>query len=123
MRGSQSNILVLIVEDDILIRMDTAEMMEAAGFRVLEASSAEQAITLLEANSDIGVVFTDIDMPGSMNGIKLAEAVRGRWPPIRIIATSAHSDFTADDLPPGSRFIAKPYSHPEVARAIAELVD
>ncbi len=80
--------VVLIVEDEFLLRMDAAEAIAAAGFEVIEAVNADQAIEVLEARRDITVVFTDIQMPGSMDGLKLARAVRGRWPPIKIIATS-----------------------------------
>ena len=80
--------VVLIVEDEFLLRIDAAEMIAAAGFEVIEAANADQAIEVLEARRDITVVFTDIQMPGSMDGLKLARAVRGRWPPIKIVATS-----------------------------------
>jgi len=80
--------VVLIVEDDFLIRMHAAEMIEDAGFDVVEAASADEAILVLEVRLDITVVFTDIQMPGSMDGLKLAAAIRGRWPPIKIVATS-----------------------------------
>ena len=84
--------VVLIVEDEFLLRMDAADMIAAAGFEVVEAENADQAIEILEARRDITVVFTDIQMPGSMDGLKLARAVRGRWPPIKIVATSGHLD-------------------------------
>jgi CheY-like chemotaxis protein len=80
--------IVLIVEDEFLLRMDAIEMIEGAGFEAIEAGNAEEAIAILERRSDIRVVFTDVQMPGSMDGLKLAAAVRGRWPPIQIIATS-----------------------------------
>ncbi|HVI80617.1 MAG TPA: response regulator, partial [Candidatus Acidoferrum sp.] len=83
-------IRVLVVEDEAFIRMDVVDVLRAAGFEVLEATNAEEAIQMLECNSDVRLVFTDIDMPGSMNGLKLAAAVRNRWPPVRIIATSGH---------------------------------
>ena len=79
---------VLIVEDEFLLRMNAVEMIREAGFEVVEAGNADEAIAILE-NQDIRVVFTDIQMPGSMDGLKLAAAVRSRWPPIKIIATSA----------------------------------
>ena len=82
--------VVLIVEDEFLLRMDAADMVAAAGFEVVEAANADEAIEILEARRDITVVFTDIQMPGSMDGLKLARAVRGRWPPIKIVATSGH---------------------------------
>jgi CheY-like chemotaxis protein len=80
--------VILIVEDDFLIRMGAAEMIEAAGFAIVEAADADEAMEILEVRLDITVVFTDIQMPGSMDGLKLAAAIRGRWPPIKIVATS-----------------------------------
>ena len=82
--------VVLIVEDEFLLRIDAAEVIAAAGFEVIEAANADEAIEVLEARRDIMVVFTDIQMPGSMDGLKLARAIRGRWPPIKIVATSGH---------------------------------
>ena len=76
--------VVLIVEDECLIRMDAADMIAGAGFEVVEAANGDQAIEILETRRDITVVFTDIQMPGSMDGLKLVRAVRGRWPPIKI---------------------------------------
>ena len=114
--------VVLIVEDEILIRMDAIEIIEAAGFEVVEAKNADDAIAILEQRNDIVFIFTDIDMPGSMDGLKLAHFVKGRWPPIKIIATSGHAKITANDLPEGSRFIPKPYKAPEVAETIHQLI-
>ena len=113
--------VVLIVEDEMLLRINAAEMIEAAGFEVIEAGNADQAIKVLEARSDITVIFTDIQMPGSMDGLKLARAVRGRWPPIKIIATSGRLNVGETDLPEGGRFLPKPYSHAQVARMLQEL--
>jgi len=118
---SHINSLVLVVEDDTLLRMHAAEMIEEAGFRVLEAQNADEAILLLESRIDIGIIFTDIDMPGSMNGLKLAHAVASRWPPIRIVATSGHFKMQAGDLPAGGRFIAKPYRSTQIINTLHEL--
>src|ERR1019366_2069715 len=79
--------VVLIVEDESLTRLDAVEMAEAAGFAVVEASNADDAIRILESRNDIRIVFTDIDMPGSMDGLKLPRAIRNRWPPIQLIVT------------------------------------
>jgi CheY-like chemotaxis protein len=73
-------LVVLVVEDDAIVRMDTVSIIGEAGFEAIEAGNADEAIVLLEARADIKVVFTDIEMPGSMNGLKLAFAVRVRWP-------------------------------------------
>jgi CheY-like chemotaxis protein len=94
--------VVLIVEDEFLLRMSAVEMIEEAGFEIVEAGNADEAITILESRSDIRVVFTDIQMPGSMDGLKLAAAVRHRWPPIKIIATSGHCVIGERDLPTAS---------------------
>jgi len=100
--------VVLIVEDEFLLRMDSAAAIEEAGFEVVEAANADEAIAILRRRSDIGVVFTDIQMPGSMDGLKLARLVRDRWPPIKIIATSGRVALGEGDLPEGGVFIAKP---------------
>jgi CheY-like chemotaxis protein len=113
--------VVLIVEDEILIRMDAVDIVRSGGFDVVEAANADEAISILEARPDITVVFTDIQMPGSMNGLKLAAAIRGRWPPIKIVATSGLLKVSEDDLPSGSRFLPKPYSAPEIVGTLREL--
>jgi CheY-like chemotaxis protein len=114
--------VVLIVEDEFLLRMDAVDMIAAAGFEVIEAANADEAIDLLEARPDITVVFTDIQMPGSMDGLKLARAVRGRWPPIKIVATSGHVHVKETDLPEGGRFLPKPYSSTQVMGVLRELM-
>jgi CheY-like chemotaxis protein len=114
--------VVLIVEDEFLLRMNAVDMIEAAGFEAIEAANADQAIQILESRLDITVVFTDIQMPGSMDGLKLAQAVRGRWPPIKIVATSGHVSVTETDLPDGGRFLPKPYSPGEITGVLHELI-
>jgi len=113
--------VVLIVEDEALVRMAAVGMVEEAGFEVLEATSADEAILLLEARRDITVVFTDVEMPGSMDGLRLAHAVRGRWPPIKIIATSGRYAVRDGDLPSGGLFLRKPYSPAQVSTALRDL--
>ena len=113
--------VILIVEDEFLLRMDSAEVIENAGFEVIEAANADEAIAILTARPDIHVVFTDIQMPGSMDGLKLARFVRDRWPPIKIVATSGLVRVEDDDLPAGSVFQRKPYHVAEVVAALREL--
>jgi CheY-like chemotaxis protein len=113
--------VILIVEDELLIRMNAVEMIEEA-YEVVEAASADEAIAILERRLDITVVFTDIQMPGSMDGLKLAAAVRDRWPPIRIVATSGHVKLAPGDLPEGSRFLQKPYSAAEITKTLRDLI-
>jgi CheY-like chemotaxis protein len=105
---------VLIVEDEPLVRLCAVETVEGAGFEVIEAANADEAIRILESRSDIRVVFTDLHMPGSMDGLKLAHAVRNRWPPIKIIVTSGRETVAEQDLPAGGRFVAKPYDPGEI---------
>jgi CheY-like chemotaxis protein len=113
--------VVLVVEDDFLIRIGAVEMIEAAGFDVVEAANGDEAIEILEVRLDITVVFTDIQMPGTMDGLKLAAAIRGRWPPIKIVATSGVVDVRGVDLPEGGRFLLKPYSSAEIVGTLREL--
>jgi CheY-like chemotaxis protein len=106
---------VLIVEDQALVRAGAVDLVEEAGFEAIEAANADEAIRILESRSDIRVVFTDIDMPGSMDGLKLAHAVRNRWPPIKLVVTSGQSLRADKDLPKGGRFVGKPYGPSQVA--------
>lgn len=110
--------VVLVVEDEPLLLMAACDMVEEAGFDVLTATDADAAIALLETRPDIRIVFTDIDMPGSMDGLKLAAAIRKRWPPVSIIVTSGHRTPEAGALPAGSLFFAKPYSDRRVTDAM-----
>jgi CheY-like chemotaxis protein len=96
-------------------------MIDAAGFDVVEAANADEAMEILEVRLDVTVVFTDIQMPGSMDGLKLAAAIRGRWPPIKIVATSGIVHVRKVDLPEGGRFLPKPYSSAEIAGTLREL--
>jgi CheY-like chemotaxis protein len=114
--------VVLIVEDDFLLRMNAVDVIEDGGFEVIEAGNADEAIVILEARSDIAVVFTDIQMPGSMDGLKLARAIRGRWPPIKIVATSGRYSVEEADLPEGGRFLPKPYNSMQVTGMLRELI-
>jgi len=115
--------IVLVVEDESLLRANAVEMIESAGFQVVEACNADEAIEILEGNTDVRIVFTDVDMPGSMDGMKLAHAVRGRWPPIKIVVTSGHFKVRDEDLPAGGVFFGKPYVASEVVRTLRELAD
>ena len=101
--------VVLIVEDDYLVRLHAVFILEEAGFGVLEAASADEAIALLEVREDIRIVFTDINMPGSMDGLRLAHAIRNRWPPIELVVTSGQMQVRKEEMPERGLFLAKPY--------------
>ncbi|MEY9244192.1 response regulator [Bradyrhizobium elkanii] len=113
--------VILIVEDEFVLRMDSVEILEDAGFDVIPAANADEAIAILSTRADIHLVFTDIQMPGSMDGLKLAQFVRDRWPPIKIVATSGHVRAAGDDLPKGSVFLPKPYRGAELIATLRDM--
>jgi len=100
--------VVLIVEDEMMLRMRAVDMVEEAGYTPVEASDADEAVAILESRSDIALMCTDIQMPGCMDGMGLAHAVHVRWPSIKIIVVSGQLNPPSIDLPPCSRFFGKP---------------
>ena len=110
--------VVLIVEDEMMLRMRAVDMVEDAGYTPLEAMDADEAVAILESRSDIALICTDIQMPGSMDGLGLAHAVHQRWPSIKIIVVSGQLNPLKPDLPPYTRFFGKPLNPGEV---IAEM--
>src|SRR3954467_6787761 len=111
---------VLVVEDEMVLRMRAVDIVEEAGFTAVEAVSADEALAILESRSDMGLLFSDIPRPGRMDGLKLAHAVHHRWPAIRIILVSGQIKLADADKPTDSRFFGKPL---EVKRMINELQD
>ena len=110
--------VVLVVEDEMLLRMRAVDMVEDAGYTSVEAVDADQAVAILESRSDIALLFTDIQMPGSMDGLGLARSVHERWPPIKIIMVSGQLKLASIDIPADSRFFGKPL---EAGEMIAEM--
>ncbi len=102
----------MVVEDDTFIRYDLMETLTTAGFKTLEADNAAHAIEMLETHSDISVLFTDIQMPGDMDGLALSQAVRKRWPPTIIVVSSGRYRPGAEEMPKDAVFLGKPY-HPK----------
>jgi two-component system, response regulator PdtaR len=119
---TQSPVTVLVVEDEAFLLFAIADELREAGYDVLEASNADQAISLLEVHRDIRILFTDIDMPGSMDGLRLSAAVRDRWPPVKIIVTSGKQQPARDAMPSGGVFLPKPYAAAAVAATIQGLL-
>ena len=113
---------MLVVEDDWLLRLLAVEIVEDAGLVAVEAANADEAIVILERRVDIALIFTDVDMPGIMDGLKLAHAVRRRWPPIKIIIVSGKTHLSDADLPSDTRFFSKPYSVPGMISELRSLV-
>lgn len=114
--------VVLVVEDHPIIRMAALDLIASAGFEGLEAESADQAILILETRSDIRIVFTDVRMSGSMNGIKLAHYIRSRWPPVELIVASGDATVGEKHLPVGARFFPKPYRESTLVQAMIDLL-
>jgi CheY-like chemotaxis protein len=108
--------VILVVEDEGLINLMVSEDLRRAGHMDISAYSADQAIAIFESRNDIRLVFTDVDMPGSMNGLRLAAAVRDRWPPVQIVITSGKHPDTA--LPEGMPFVPKPYRIDELLQTL-----
>ncbi len=112
---------VLVVEDEPILLMLASDIVEEAGCEPILAHNADEAIRILEQRDDIRVIFTDVNMPGSMDGLKLAAAVHGRWPPIKIIVTSGHMNIDPADLPGRGRFFRKPYDSRTLIDALREM--
>jgi CheY-like chemotaxis protein len=114
--------VILVVEDEALIRMEAVQMLEEAGFVAVEASNAEDAARILELRRDIRAVFTDINMPGTIDGMRLARLVRRRWPPIHVILTSGRVFPNEEEFPDNGGFIRKPYEAGHVIAMIRDLL-
>jgi CheY-like chemotaxis protein len=113
--------VVLVVEDEPILRLMAVTVVENAGFEPIEASNADEAVRILESRNDIRIVFTDIDMPGSMDGMKLAACIRDRWPPVEIILTSGHVAPEDVKVPERGLFFPKPYDPQVVSRAMRRM--
>lgn len=113
--------VVLVVEDQPILRIMAVDLAEDAGFEVIDTASADEAVRILETRLDIRIVFTDIDMPGGLDGMKLAALIRNRWPPIEIIITSGKRMPRPEDMPARGLFFQKPYRSEEVARTMQRM--
>jgi CheY-like chemotaxis protein len=113
---------ILIVEDDQLLMSFAVDIVEEAGFAAIEAGNADEAVAVLESRSDIALVLTDVNMPGSMDGLKLAHAIRDRWPRIKIIVVSGEVRPSENDLPLNSLFLGKPFLAATMISGIHSLI-
>ena len=111
---------ILVVEDDALIRMDLADTLMDAGYGVLEASNADDALGILETE-EISALLTDIDMPGSINGIGLANTVSERWPDCKIVVISGRYNPAQGSLPSSATFLSKPVSEKALLKTMTEM--
>ena len=112
---------ILVVEDEVFICLAICDGLAAENFEVLTAADADQAIRILETRNDISAIFTDINLPNSIDGLKLAASVRDRWPDIRIVITSGKTRPSLDELPKNSAFVQKPYQTSDVINALRAL--
>ena len=113
-----ARISVLVVEDEPLLRLYIADELIDAGFDVIEAGNAAEALDLLDTHSPIAAMFTDVDMPPAMDGLDLAAVVRERWPAMSIVVTSGHRDVSSKEMPDDAVFFGKPYLATDVAQAL-----
>lgn len=105
---------MLVVEDELIVRMGAVDALQDAGHTVVEAENADRAIEVLENRSDIQVVFSDVRMPGTMDGVRLLQIIKRRWPPILLILTSGTPVPDMHELPYGTPFLRKPYAHEDL---------
>ncbi len=116
--------VVHLIEDELLVRMTAADELEEAGFQVLEATNADEALKVLEVRSDeVQVLFTDVHMPGSMDGMALAEQVSQRWPHVLLLISSGYARPHSDEIPDHGHFVPKPYIGATLVRHINEMMD
>jgi two-component system, response regulator PdtaR len=113
---------ILVVEDEPIIRLGLVSLIEDSGYEAVEAGNADQAIELLVQDGDIRLMVTDVDMPGSMDGIRLAHVVRTRWPPVRLLVISGKVGVKRNELPEGAQFMSKPYQDPQMVQTIRTLL-
>jgi CheY-like chemotaxis protein len=111
-------VVVLVVDDEPLIRMNTADFLEDSGFKAIEAENAEDAMAQLDAHPEINVLFTDINMPGAFDGLDLARKVYASRPDIQLLITSGKMRPSEEEIPDHGKFFSKPYS----GRAVAQLI-
>jgi two-component system, response regulator PdtaR len=113
---------ILVVEDETLIRLWAAGLLEENGFSVLEAKDADAALKVLESRPDVKLLFTDVQMPGSLNGMELAREVHARWPHVLLVITSGRERPTRAEIPDDGRFVAKPYNAEELLGQVKDLL-
>jgi two-component system, response regulator PdtaR len=120
--GLKSKAAILVVEDETLVRLWVADLLEENGFSVIEAEQVDAALKLLETRPDVKLLFTDVQMPGSLNGMELARTVHARWPHILLVITSGRERPSRAEIPDDGRFVAKPYSADELLGQVNDLL-
>jgi two-component system, response regulator PdtaR len=114
--------VILVVEDEFLIRVHAADILEGAGFEVLQAANSVEALEILHERADISLLFTDINLNSPINGVELARVVAERWPDIGLLLTSGALRLGATEVPDDGKFIAKPYHPDTVIGIVGDLI-
>jgi DNA-binding NtrC family response regulator len=119
---NSSSSIIIVAEDELLIRMVAADALISAGFEVIEVDHADAALNILHARAvEVCALFTDVNMPGEMDGLALAHHASSKWPWIRLLVASGHAQPQADDMPKGCRFLPKPYDPDHMVSHIRDL--
>jgi two-component system, response regulator PdtaR len=113
---------ILVVEDDALVRMNGSDILEEAGFQVLEAETADDALVMLEDGAEVHLLFSDVDMPGHIDGMELARIVHERWPRICLLITSGHHRLQDGDVPEPGTFVSKPWTPETLTSQVRRLL-
>jgi CheY-like chemotaxis protein len=114
--------VVLVVDDEALLRLIAVDILETAGFTTIEASDADEALTLMRDHPEIAVLFTDVQMPGTLDGIDLACRVHAERPKVSLLVTSGNIRPRCGDLPECGHFLPKPYCERDVVREVTALI-
>lgn len=122
LRSTASRAVILLVEDEPMVRLVGADLLEDAGFEVVEAADGDEALSILETRPDVRVLFTDINMPGSLDGLELARVVHERWPQVQLLVTSGRFQLRSDDIPNNGQFVPKPYEPAAVVRKLRAML-
>ncbi len=120
--GDDAKPVILVVDDEGLLRLHAADMLEEHGFSVIEAESADAAIKVLENRDDVRLLFTDVQMPGVYDGMDLARQVHARWPNILLVITSGRARPPREEIPDDGRFVSKPYRADELLGEVDDLM-
>lgn len=113
--------MILVVDDEPIIRLDAVAIIEDAGFVVFEAADAEEALEIMSAHPEVSVLFTDINMPGPLNGLELARRVHEGWPMVQLVITSGRVVPNPDEIPEHGHFVAKPYQTSAVVNLLRSI--
>ena len=116
--------LILVVEDQSFLRFEAVDLLQEAGFETLEAPNANAALEILKERwQDVRLLFTDVQMPGEIDGIGLAEEVHKCWPDVLLLVTSGGVQVQEDELPDHGKFMPKPYRASTLIKQVRHLIE